>query len=466
MLGRLGTIGAIGYGGYQLINAGLETYAQSRALGISALNSEHGTGWGFEQKLGQAEMSLSPFISQEEAAQIYSAAIDQGWASRKGGFAQGNFSSAVNFMYGAAVDYNMSPQMSAQLLQTNSLGAGESVAALSEQLLTLKKTLDGTGVSMDAATSSFTSFTSSLISGGASPGDAALIATGAIKSFSGNTYLAGGAGVAQIQNAMSSSRVQAIVGGLTGHLPGAAFAGTNVQGGLAAYQGLLHQLAVEYSRQTGIGEEDRAAQFMVAYQSLTGQQIDLQTAKEMMMEAAADPNFVTRGQRDVKSTLGPLEHQNWAQATWHGLDWNIFSFKGLEGEQNDPGSINAHQYYNEKINNLLLSAGDQLSKYKLYGPGGRPVNYQGHQYSGAEIAQWFADPNNYNLFNNPSGGYYIQGPDGNRYDARNIGLGGSNAGVTGSGSTAANTVYITLSEQAKQYFAVDRTQLNLSDGKN
>lgn len=468
MLGRLGTIGAIAYGGYQLVNAGMETYAQSRSMGISTLNSEHGAGWGLGQRVGQASMSLSPFVSQEEASQIYSSAVDQGWASRKGGFAQGDFSSAVNFMYGAAVDYNMSPEMSAQLLQTNSLGAGESVAALAEQLGTLKKTLDGTGVSMDAATSSFTSFTSFLIGSGVSPGEAAVVAGGAIKSFSGNTYLASGAGVAQTLSGMQSSRVQAIVGGLTGHLPGAAFSDSNIEGGLGAYQGLIHQLAVEYNSQTGLSIDDRVSQFMVAYQSLTGQQIDFQTAKQIMLEAAADPNYITRGQSDYRksSTLGPLEHQNAAQATFHGLDWDVFDFSGLAGEQNDPGSINAHQYYNSNVNTLLLNAGDRLSQYKLFGPGDKPVNYNGHQYAGSEIAQWFADPSHYEQFNDPKGGYYIQGPDGNKYNAQNIGLGGSNSGASGTGSNANNTVYITLSEQAKQYFSTDRSQLNLSDGKN
>lgn len=468
MLGRLGTIGAVAYGGYQLINAGMETYAQSRSLGISTLNSDHGFGWGLGQKVNQASMAMSPFVSQEEAAQIYSSAVDQGWASRKGGFAQGDFGSAVNFMYGAAVDYNMNPQMSAQLLQTNSLGAGESVAALAEQLGTLKKTLDGTGVSMDAATSSFTSFTSSLIGAGASPGDAALVAAGTIKSFSGNTYLAQGAGVAQIQGAMGSSSVKAIVGSLTGNLPGAAFAGSNARGGLEALQGLIHQLAVQYSSQTGLSKENQVAQFQTAYMAITQQPIDFQTAREIMDEAAADQNFVTRGQDDVRksSTLGPLEHQNAFQASYHGLDWDVFDFHGLSGEQNDPGSINAHQYYNSNVNTLLMNAGENLNKYKLFGPGDKPVNFQGHQYAGSEIAQWFSDPNHYNQFNDPKGGYYIQGPDGNKYNAQNIGLGGSNSGVSGSGSNANNTVYITLSEQAKQYFAVDKGQLNLSDGKN
>lgn len=77
-LGRLGAAGAIGYAGYQVIDAGLQTYAQSRALAMSANNIDNGTWWGFEQRVGQGAMAMSPFVSQEEAASIYSNAIEQG----------------------------------------------------------------------------------------------------------------------------------------------------------------------------------------------------------------------------------------------------------------------------------------------------------------------------------------------------------------------------------------------------
>ncbi len=465
-LGRLGVYGAIGYAGYQLVNAGLDTYVNSRTLGIQANNTaETGTGWGFEQRLGQAGMAISPYVTQEEAAQIYNSAVSQGWASRAGGFGQGDFSSAVNFMYGAAKDYNMSPEMAAQLLQTNSLGAGESVAALSEQLGTLKKTLDGTGVSMDSATASFTSFTSFLIGAGVSPGDAAVVAGGTLKSFSGNTYLAQGAGLAQIQAGMASPSVQAIVGGLTGNLPGAAFAGSNINTGLQAYQGLLHQLAVEYSSQTGMSKENRVAQFRTAYMAITQQQISFQDAEELMDEAAADPNFVTRGQDSFRdsSTMGPLQHQNSFQAAWNGTNWGMVQ---TTNKQDDPSSIKGHEYYNNEVNTLLLNAGDQLTQYKLYGPDKKPIQTNGHDIAGSEIAGWFDSPENYSKFNSPNSGYYIQGPDGNTYNSQNIGLGGSNAGATGSGSNANNTVYITLSPQAKAWFDTNTDKLNLSSGKN
>lgn len=468
-LGRLGVYGAIGYAGYQLLDAGVDTYVQSRATGIATLNSGNGVGFGFEQRLGQAGMALSPYVTQEQAAQIYSTAVAQGWASRAGGFPQGDFSSAVNFMYGAAKDYGMDPAVAAQLLQTNSLGAGESVAALSEQLGTLKKTLDGTGISMDNATSSFTSFTSYLISSGVSPGEAAVVAGGTLKSFAGNTYLGQGAGADLVQAGISSPGVQAIVGGLTGNLPGAAFSGSNINTGLEAYQKLLHQLALEYSSQNGLSDPNKIAQFRTAYMAITQQNITMQQAEQIMKEAAADPNFITRGQDAYQqnSTLGPLEHQNSFQTIYHGLDSSITSvFSGLQGQQNDPSSINAHNYYNNKINTLLLNAGDQLGKYVLYGPDGQPVQTNGHATAGSEIANWFDNPEHYNQFNDPKGGYYIKGPDGNTYNAQNIGLGGSNVGVTGSGSTSNNTVYITLSDQAKQYFAVDKNQLQLPDGKN
>lgn len=473
MLGRAGAVGAVAYGGYQLVNAGLESYAQSRALAISTGNSDHGVAWGLGSRLSQAGMALSPFVSQQEAAQIYSSAVDQGWASRGGGgFDQGDFSSAVNFMYNAAKDYNMSPEMAAQLLQTNSLQAGESVSALSEQLFTLKKTLDGTGISMAQATSTFTSFTNFLISAGATPGDAAVAAGGMLKSFAGNTVLGPtGAGVAAAQQGLSGPGVQNILGALTGHLGPAALAGANLEGSLRAYEGIIHSLAVEYSNQTGMSEEDRVAQFMIAYQNFTGQPIDFLKAQAIMKEAVTDPHFMTKGQEDFKreSTMGALQHQNTAQQIWHGMDRGLFDLAGggYTSMQKDMGMINAHEYWNEEINNLLYSVGDQGNKLVLFGPDGKPVQVDGHDLAGSEIAAWIGNPENYNKFKDASSGYYIKDlRDNNMFNSQNIGLGGANAGVTSSGQSAANTVYITLSDEAKKLINTDRSQLNLDDGKS
>ncbi len=123
-------------------------------------------------------------------------------------------------MYRGAKDYNMDPAMAAQLLQTNSLGAGESIQALSGQLLTLKQTLDGTGVSMDAATSGFTSFTGALIAAGSGGATAATVAGGALSAYARNTYLGpSGRGMEIVQGTLQTQQTQNILAGLTGTVP-------------------------------------------------------------------------------------------------------------------------------------------------------------------------------------------------------------------------------------------------------
>lgn len=476
MLGRLGTYGALGYAGYQLANAGLETYAQSRAMGIAVNNSERGAGWGFGQRLSQSEMAMSPFVSQEDVSQIYNSAIDQGWASRRGDFAQGNFSQAVNFMYGAAKDYNMDPGTSAQLLQDNALGAGQSIASLNQQLFTLKESLDGTGVSMSSATKTFSSFSSFLIGSGASPTDAARIAGGALRSFAGNTNLGpDSSGAMSVLGAMQNPQIQAIVGGLTGNLPGAAFAGANANKGTEALQGVIHSLAVQYSSQTGMSFENRAALFQTAYKQLTGQDIDQRKAASLMTEAAADPNFVTRGQEEFDKASGmTLKTKGGAQAWWSGLD----KFFGATHTRNtdpsrsdydvDSSSINAHRYYSEEVNKLLEGSADQLGNMVLYGPDGKPISANGRNVAGAGIADWFDSEENFNKFNDVKNGYYIMNKNDsskNKFDAKNIGYGGSNGGAE-EGKSEANTVYITLSPQAKMYFDTNVDKLELSTGRD
>lgn len=475
LLGRLGTYGAMAYAGYQLVDAGLETYAQSRSMGIAANNQEGGTGWGFGRRVGQASMAMSPFVSQEEAAQIYSSAIDQGWASRRGGFEQGDFSSAVNFMYGAAKDYNIDPATSAKMLQNNVLGAGQSIQALSQQLFTLKEALDGTGVSMGTATNTFSSFSSFLIGAGATPGDAARIAGGTIRSFAGNTYLGPNAsGAATVQAALQNPQIQAVLGGLTGNLPGAALAGANANRSVKELETLVHSLATQYANSTNITEENRVALFQVAYNQLTGQNIDFKMAQQLMMEAVADPNFMTKGQNEFdKASQMTLQHQNSLQSWWQGLDdpkgWSRSQSgagMSLQETEENASQINSYNYYSPEVNTLLQNAGDDLRNVVLYGPDGNPVMMDGNRVAGANIAKWFNDQNNYNMFNKASNGYYIQDKSGNKYNAANIGTGGSGAGTTTAGGDATNTVYITLSPEAKKYFSTNTDKLNLSDGKN
>ncbi|HEY6020551.1 MAG TPA: hypothetical protein VIY48_11880 [Candidatus Paceibacterota bacterium] len=475
-IGRLGMYGAIGYTGYQVGNAVLEQYAQARAMGISANNSDYGTGWGFGQNVGRAGMALSPFVSSEEATQIYEAAVSQGWASRKGGFDQGNFGQAVNFMYDAAKDYNMDPSMSAQLLQTNALGAGQSINALSQQLLTLKQTLDGTGVSMDSANTSFASFTSFLISAGANPDVASQIAGGALKGYAGNTLLGPtgmGAGIAQAT--LQSTQAQNILAGLTGTLPGAVLAGSHGLEATSELQKMTSRLANQILGMSGLDAEEKAAMFQQSYNAMWGVTITPQQASDMMAENAANPTLLTQGQRDYldKSKMGPLEHQNAIQSWWHGLDdtggWAASQTghaRTTEQMEKASALINSYQNYSPEVNALLSSSGD-LSKVILYGPDGKPVMDEGKRVAGANIAKWFSDTSNYNKFTASGSGYYIEDESGARYNSMNIGVGGSGGAQQDvSGSSDARTIYITLSPQAKQWFDTNKDKLHLSDGKN
>lgn len=475
MFGRIGTFGAVGYAGYQLVNAGLETYAQSRSLGIATLNSEHGTGWGFKQRFGQAVMAISPFVSQEEAAAIYSTAVDQGWASRRGGFEQGTFGQAVNFMYGAAKDYNMSPEMSAQLLQTNALGAGESVQALSQQLLTLKQSLDGTGVSMDAAASAFTSFTGFLIAAGANGPGAAQVAGGALNAYAGNTYLGrNGRGAEIVQQTLASQQTQNILAGLTGTLPGAALAGGHLQSSTAELDRLTKRLADQVMSMSNLDDDEKAAMFMQLYNSTFGTNISEADARNIMLEYVSNPNLLSEGQREYISKQG-IEYRSgddgrnaWdryigrikdkTSGSWYNKITSssslITSIPSLWKETG--GTMSSNRNYSPEVDNLLSNSAnpDQVAVIDENGN----VVAQGKD----AVSTWFADEGNYKKFS-ASGSKYTIKDGGATWNAKNIG----GAGPTGEiGVNTPNTVYITLSPEAKRYFSTNTDKLQISTGKN
>lgn len=476
MLGRLGAAGAIGYSVYQLADAGLETYAQSRALGIATNNSDHGAAWGFGTRIGQASMAMSPFVSSEEAAQIYNTAVNQGWASKRGGFAEGDFSSAVNFMYGAAKDYNMDPAMSGQLLHSNAMGAGQSIQALSEQLLTLKQTLDGTGVSMDAASSTFTSFTGMLIASGATAPMASQIAGGALSAYSGNAYLGpSGRGAEIVQQTMGTQQTQNILAALTGTLPGAALAsGGHLQASTAELDKLTKRFTDQVMSMNNLDPPEKAAMFAQIYNATFGTQITPQEASNMMAVNIDNPNALTEGQKKYleKGKIGKLDTRSWGASAWNDIDNLLVGMVAdhsstLEGQETNSAAINIYSHYNEEVNTLLENSGDNLQNVVLYGPDGKPVQSGGNRVAGANIAKWFNDPANYAKFADPNSGYYIQDQNDNKYNSKNIGLGGSNAiNPNDTGSNDKNTIYIKLASDAKRLIDTDKTQLNLDTGHN
>lgn len=478
MLGRLGTYGAIGYAGYQLVNAGLETYAQSRSLGISTNNSANGSGWGFQQRLGQAGMAMSPFVSQEEAAQIYSSAVGQGWASRAGGFEQGSFGQAVNFMYGAAKDYNMDPAMSAQLLQTNSLGAGESVQALAEQLLTLRQTLDGTGVSMDAMNSTFTSFTGQLIAAGATGPMAAQIAGGALAGYSGNSYLGpSGRGAEIVSSTLGTQQTQNVLAGLTGTVPGAALAG---QGHLQASTAELDRLTRRFTDQvmgmSGLDEAEKAAMFAQLYNGTFGTNIGEQDALNMMAVNASNPAVLSSGQKKyveqqkISYASGDQAKSAWDRYTGGIQDaasggfWNKFSYAdswltNLPNLFTSGGTENSVRNYSPEVQNLLDNSANPGDVSVMDDNGN--VVAKGKD----AIAKWFNDPNNYKKFSASGSKYSIKDQNAS-WNSSNIGGAGNTNDTGQSGSNEKNTVYITLSAQAKQYLDTSKSSLTLDTGKN
>jgi hypothetical protein len=475
MLGRLGTYGAIGYAGYELVNAGLETYAQSRAMAISTNNSQLGTGWGFEQRLGQAGMALSPFVTQEEAAQIYSSAIDQGWASRQGGFAQGSFGQAVNFMYGAAKDYNMDPAMAAQLLQTNSLGAGESVQALSEQLLTLKQTLDGTGVSTDAANSAFTSLTGQLIASGSSGPTAALVAGGALSAYSGDTYLMNGRGAQIFGQTIGGQQGQNILAGLTGTVPGAAMADSHILASTAELDRLNKRFADQVMGMRNLDPDEQAAMFAQLYNSTWGTSITTQDASHLIATSASNPNALSSGQKKyleqqkISYKSGDQSKGAWDRYTGYiqdqasGAWYHKFTYAnswltGLGSLFGSGDTENSVRNYSPEVQNLLDNSIDS-GKVQVLDDKGNVVAT-----GKDDISKWFNDQNNYQKFSATGSKYTIK-DNGATWNATNIG-GAANAEESGNPGNAKNTVYITLSAQAKQYFDTDKTSVPMSDGKN
>ncbi len=472
--GRMGALGAIGYAGYQLANAGVETWAQSRSMGIATNNSENGWGWGFGQRIGQAGMAMTPFTSGEEAAQIYNTAVAQGWASSPGGFdGIGNFGQAVNFMYTGAKDYNMDPMMAGQLLETNAIGAGQSIQALGQQLLTLKQTLDGTGVSLDVVNSKFASGTGALISAGADPAVAAQIIGGALKGYSGNTFLGSmGRGGEIVAETLMSSQAQNVFAGLTGTLPGASLSGGHALTSAKELQRLTARFTEQVMSMSGTDMDEKAAMFVQLYNGTFGTNITQQDALNMIAENSANSNLLTQGQQDyLKEGTMRKETQSGFEAWRKGLDdtggWASSQSghaRSTETLEKASSLINSYKIYSPEVNDLLYRSGD-LSQVVLYGADGNPVMVDGKRVAGANIAKWFGEEGNYEKFSAANSGYYIQDETGAKYNSTNIGTGGSDQAAQAQGNEG-NTVYITLSDQAKQWFNTNKDKIELSDGKN
>lgn len=491
MLGKLGTVGAIGYSVYQLGNAAAETYAQSRAMAISANNPGQGVGWGFQQRAGQAFMSLSPYVTSEEASQIYSSAISQGWASRQGGLAEGNFGQAINFMYGAAKNYNMSPEMSAQLLQTNSMGVHQSIQTLNEQLGTLKETMEGTGVSLEAVNSGFTSFTGQLISAGATGATAAQVAGGAAYGFGSNEYLKNGRGLEILQGTLGSQQTQNILSGLLGVLPGAALAGPHTQQSIAAMDQLTQQMVNDAQSQYPGDPTQAAAQFALMYNASFNPATPMteQDAENYIAMYSTNPGALTQGQAEYKEkakirstfdgdpklqargwkdkfvgqyrddlTTGSIGHRigmgaaDVLGAVPMGIYHGIKAFFGGDTE-------NTVTNYSPEVNTLLDSSAD-ASKVQVLDDKGNVVATGRN-----DVSKWFSNKDNYQKFAADNSKYTIKDPSSNQtWNAKNIGT--ASESEMASASNTANTVTITLSPQAKQWFDTNKKDLKLSDGKN
>jgi len=472
IVGGLGTVGAIGYAGYQLYQAGAEFYAQGRAMSIATNNSEHGLGWGMGQRLDTAISSLSPFYSSDDINEMKSTIINQGWASG-GNMGQGTYGEALDFMKTNMRDYGMSPALSGQLLQSNALGAGASIESLNLQLATLKDSLDGTGVSMAAATSTFVSFTSFLTASGVAPDQAAVIAGGGLNAFAGNTYLGNsGKGAMSFMEIMASPSAQAIVGARTGHLPGTASYAADPKGSVAELEGQIYQMAKRIDSMKSLAPEDRVEMFRRTVNATFKLQWDYKTAEQFMYQAIAG------GQHFYSEGMGKIEEEgtfkeadrSGPRAAMQGIDalpGKALTAIGLSSREENAGYINSYRHYSPQVESILNDAekAGKLGEVTLYGPDGKPIQMDGKNVSGAEIARWFADKNNAAKFKDTKSGIYIQDQTGNQYNSQNIGLGGKN-GVSGNTGELKGTVYITLSADAKKYFDTNTDKIEMSNGQN
>ena len=478
-LSRLGVYGAVGYAGYQLVDEGIQQYVQSRSMSIAANNSDNGLGWGFQQKINAAIMGASPFVTGDQANQIYGAAIAQGWGSRaNGGFNQGTFGQAVNFMYGAAKDYNMDPAQSAQLLQTNSLGAGESVQALSEQLLTLKMTLDGTGVSTEAANAGFQSFTSQLIAAGASGNAAAQVAGGALYAFSGNSYLGPtGRGQQIFQSVLGSQQGQNVLAGLTGTIPGAVSGDSHFQASTAEMDKLNKRFTDQVLGMHGLDPDERAAMFQQLYNGTFGTNISQQDASNLMATYASNPNALTKGQQEYREK-SKISYNSGDKAK---SAWDRYTGDIREQASNGPwGYLSyASSWFTAAPNLFNWTSGDTENTVRNYSPQVRnildnsanPDQVTVRDESGNvvatgknEVSKWFNDPSNYQKFS-ASGSKYTLKDQNVSYNATNIGN-PVDTGDYSQGINDRNTIHIVLSSDAKKLIDTDKKSFTLDTGYN
>lgn len=478
-LSRLGVYGAVGYAGFQLASEGVQQYVQARSMSIAANNSENGLGWGFQQRIGASLMAASPFVSGDQANQIYGSAIAQGWGSRaNGGFNQGTFGQAVNFMYGALKDYNLDPSQSSQLLATNSLGAGESIQALSEQLLTLKQTLDGTGVSTQAAAAGFQNFTSQLIAGGASGNMAAQVAGGALYAYSGNSYLGPSGRGAQIAaSVLGGQQGQNVLAGLIGTIPGAVQGDTHIMASTAELDKLTKRFTDQVLGMHGLDPDERAAMFQQLYNGTFGTSISVQDASNLMATSASNPNALSQGQQKYreKSKISYMSGDT-AKSAWDrytggiqeqasGGFWNKFSY--------------ASSWFTEAPNLFNWSSGDSENTVRNYSPEVRnildnssnPDQVTVRDESGNvvatgknEISKWFNDPANFQKFSAAGSRYTLKDQNAS-YNATNIGN-PVDTGDYSQGINDRNTIHIVLSSDAKKLIDTDKKNLTLDTGAN
>jgi hypothetical protein len=146
-----------------------------------------GAGEGLETEAGIRMMAINPFISTEQARQVITAGLTEGYTGKQ-------FDTVTEFMASNLKNMNISVSDSVQLLRKNVDEGGQSVKGLGQSLVMLKELSKTGAMSLPDMQQSFQQTSSALISAGMNGPAAAESATLATNVWSDNQTLKGSFG--------------------------------------------------------------------------------------------------------------------------------------------------------------------------------------------------------------------------------------------------------------------------------
>ncbi len=226
-----------------------------------------------------------------------------------------------------------------------------------------------------------------------------------------------------------------------------------------------------------LDDDEKAAMFMQLYNGTFGTQIGLEDARNMMVENVSTPGLLSEGQKKYKSELGMSymsgdkgrnawdRYTGSIQDSASGAWYNKFSYASswftsapaLWDETG--GTANSNRNFSPEVQSVLDSSPD-ASKVVVLDESGKAVAT-----GKDEVSTWFADRNNYNKFS-ASGSRYTIRDNGSNSTWNSMNIGGASSTNDVAGANEKNTIYITLSPQAKQWFDTNKDNFTLDDGKN